>query len=155
MKRYKENIKNVDLDQKISHLPHYGIFHNKTVTLNHILMPIIRYNFRKIQWTDLKKSSKVLILDPKMAHFSYFLHNKNFLAKSKTITYPIFDICHLVQFQKNLMNRSREKFKNVDLGPKITHLPHFEQNKIFFQKRSSSLFSVYGTLTLWKKPRKT
>ena len=102
MKRYKENIKNVDFGLKnFAFTPLWAklrIFHNKTVTLNHILMPIIRYNFRKIQWTDLKKSSKVLILDPKMAHFPYFGHNKNFLAKSKTITYPIFDICHLVQF---------------------------------------------------------
>ena len=42
------------------------------------LMPVIRYNFRKMKLADSEKSSKKLILRPKMPHFSHFRQNKIF-----------------------------------------------------------------------------
>ena len=47
---------------------------------------------------------------------------------------PFLNTCHQIQFQKNLMSRFKEKFKDVDFGPKITHLAHFEDHKIFLKK---------------------
>ena len=38
---------------------------------------------------------------------------------------------HQLQFQKNIMKRFREKYKNVDFGLKISLLPHLLQNKNF------------------------
>ena len=54
----------------------------------------------------------MLILDPKMSslpHSLVFTQNN----------------CHHVQFRKNLMNRFREKIKNVDFGPKNAPLNPF------------------------------
>ena len=61
-------VQNDNFGLKISHFP--NIRHNKlnfiknkkTITFNFFLMPIPIYNFRKIYWTDLEKSSKELIL---------------------------------------------------------------------------------------------
>lgn len=46
-----------------------------------------------------------------------------------------------VQFQKNLINRFREKFKRVDFGPKnSTFIPFWAQQELFFKKSASYLF---------------
>ena len=53
MNRYREKFKNMILGPKMSHLQHSG--HNESfpekserVILNHFLIPVIKYNFRKI-----------------------------------------------------------------------------------------------------------
>ena len=63
----------------------YYFWHNKnflenskTPTLNHILMPTIQRNFRKISWTNLKKRQNVLIFAPESTHILHFLYNDNF-----------------------------------------------------------------------------
>ena len=58
----------------------------------------------------------MLILDPKLTHFSNFGEIKSFPCNTKTVTFT-FSLMPLyqVQFQKNLISRFREKFKNVDL----------------------------------------
>ena len=43
----------------------------------------------------------------------------------------------------------------LTLGPKVTCLPHFGQNKKFSQKKSPLLFSVYWILTSCKKSEKS
>ena len=46
-----------------------------------------------------------------MIHSPDFRHNTNFRKKSKTVTFILFLNAALVQFQKNLRNRFREKIK--------------------------------------------
>ena len=46
-----------------------------------------------------------------MIHSLDFRHNTNFRKKSKTVTFILFLNAALVQFQKNLRNRFREKIK--------------------------------------------
>ena len=41
-------------------------------------MLVTSYNFRKIQWKDLEKSSKMFILDPQMPHFYPILDRADF-----------------------------------------------------------------------------
>ena len=69
---------------------------------------------------------------------TYLGHNKNFPWKSKSHFYPLINDCNQVQFQKNLMKRFREKFKNLGLGPKnrlfTTPNLHFRDDKKFPQK---------------------
>lgn len=64
----------------MSYLPHFRYAKNfpkksLAVTFTHSLMPFVRYNFTKI--TDIVKSSKTLILGPKMPHISHFWHKGN------------------------------------------------------------------------------
>ena len=47
---------------------------------------------------------------------------------------PIFNVCHQVYFQKNLKNRFREKFKNIDLGHKNSSLIPFWVSQEFSLK---------------------
>ena len=57
-------------------------------------------------------------MDPQLQHLTYlpyFEHNKTFLESRKQ---SLFHYCHQVQCQKNLLNRSRQKFKNADFGLK-------------------------------------
>ena len=42
---------------------------------------------------------------------------------------------HNVQFQKNLVNRLRQNFKNDDLGPKMPNFPNFTNSKNFQSAR--------------------
>ena len=44
---------------------------------------------------------------------------------------PILNTCRQVQFQKNLMNRSRENFKSADCRPKSDPFTPFEHNTNF------------------------
>ena len=58
------------------HLPYYGRKKNfpeksERMILNHFSLPVIKYNFTKIQLENIKKKSKVLILGPKMTHFPH------------------------------------------------------------------------------------
>ena len=67
--------------------------------------------------------------------------------------YPIFNVCHEVQFQKNLKNRFRENLENA--GPKNRPFTPFWPKQRFFSKKVPSLFSHYWTLTLCKKSEKS
>ena len=78
----------------------------KTVTLNHFC------SFRNIHWSALKKRWRMLILGLKVTHFPHLGHNNSHF-------YPLFNGCHHVQFQKNLINRFWQNFKNINLGPVI------------------------------------
>ena len=56
----------------------------------------------------------------------------------------LFHACHLVQFQKNLMNRCGEKFRSVDFGPKnFPFCPFYAKQEFFSEKKAPSRFSVY------------
>ena len=61
-------------------------------------------------------SSKILILSLKMLNLPYFTQTKNFLKNLKQSFQTIFNACHQVQYQKNLMMKFKE-FKNNDIGP--------------------------------------
>ena len=70
----------------MTHFPYFGHNDNfpenaKTVTFTHFVMPFIRYDFRKIQRTDLEKRSEVLILDPKIPHSPILGKTRIFLKK--------------------------------------------------------------------------
>ena len=73
-------------------------------------MLVIKYNFG-----DLQKSSKIMILDQKSPIYPILGIIKIFF---KTQRNHFNSFLMPVQFQKNLMNRLREKFKSVDFGPK-------------------------------------
>ena len=47
---------------------------------------------------------------------------------------------HQEQYQKNLTNRFREKFKNIDLGPQNGTFTPFWANQEFFSKKGSAAF---------------
>ena len=51
-----------------------------------------------------------------MTNYPRFEHNKIFIKKSHF--YPLINASHMVHFQKNLMNRFREKSKCIYFGPK-------------------------------------
>ena len=75
------------LNPKVSLLIHFCynfIFPQKfkTRTFNHILMPVIQYNFKKISPTNLEKNLKSL------------------------------NVCQELQFQKNLKDRIREQLRS-------------------------------------------
>ena len=74
-----------------------------------------------------------MTLGPKLHHLPHFRHNKNFPQKSESHFKPLFNTCHQVQFQKNLTNLFREKFKNVNFGP---------QNDLFFSFWAYKEFSL-------------
>ena len=80
MNIFREKFRSVDCGPKkwpITHILSIIKFSLKRVTFTQFLMPVIRCTFRKT-WTDLEKSSKAFILDPKMTHFSYFGVDRNF-----------------------------------------------------------------------------
>ena len=54
--------------------------------------------------------------------------------------------CHQVQFQKNLINRFREKFQSVDFGPRNVSFTNFGI-KNFSQNKGPVTFWIYETLT--------
>ena len=56
------------------------------------------------------------MLDPKITHFHSLGTIRILLKKQNCRFYPLFDVCQQVQFQKNLINRFKEKFKNFDFG---------------------------------------
>lgn len=95
--RLAKNQKMLILDPKMGRLPYFELnmsFHLKfkTVTFNQLLIPFLRYSFRKTQYTDFEKTQKVLILVPKILHLPHFEHNKTFSWKSKTPLLPAFFI---------------------------------------------------------------
>ena len=63
---------------------------------------------------------------------------------------PIFNACHQVQFKENLMNRFREKFKIVDLRPKMTHFSHSGHNKNFSWKSKTPTFYFLVSVIRYK-----
>lgn len=79
------------------------------------------------------------------------LSNKRFFSQ-KGIRFPLNNskLLLLFTFLSLLSETPSEKsndqivknFKMLVLGPKMSHLPHFGQNKVFSPKRVSSLFSV-------------
>lgn len=65
----------------------------------------------------------MLILSPRVTHLLRFRHFKIYILKySKPSLFPSFNVCIKVQFKKNLFNRFKSKFHNVDFGP-MTHFP--------------------------------
>ena len=54
------------LGSKMTNLLNLGL--TRIYIINHTLLSIIRYNFQKTLWAYLEKSSKMLILGPKMSH---------------------------------------------------------------------------------------
>ena len=65
----------------------------------------------------------------------------NFPSKSEQSL--LCNACHHVQSRENLINRLREKFKNVDLGLKMLHLHHFLHVKNFPQKSKTVTFNHF------------
>lgn len=56
----------------------------------------------------------------------------NFFYPKKPLLLRIFNACNQEQFQKNLINKFREKFKLVNFDPKIIHLHQLWQDQNFF-----------------------
>lgn len=94
----KKKIKNVDFGlQNASFTPLWAkqrfSLKLKAVTLNHVLMPIIRSSFRNIEKTDLKKSSKGVNFGIKNDPVPSFWA-KEFLLKSQNCQfYTYFNVC--------------------------------------------------------------
>ena len=84
---------------------------------------------------NLRKTSKMLILGPKVPYLPYFGHNKNFLENPEHF-YPPFNACHQVHFQKKYKEQFLRKVQMLIFGPKKPHLQHF--GHIFAQKRTQS-----------------
>ena len=112
------------------HLPHFMhnkkfTFRYKTVTLNNISMPAIRYNFRKIEQRDFCSIYPILgittfVLKNSNSHFKQFL--------IPAIRY------HFRKIQRPDLEKN---FKVLILGPKITHFLLFGHNKDFSSKSKS------------------
>ena len=90
---------------------------SKTVTLNHFLMPVIRYRFREISCADLEKKFKGVDFRHKNDPFPPFWAYEFFFKIQNILIKPLFNACYQIQFQKNLTNRF---CLNVDFGPKKT-----------------------------------
>ena len=72
-------------------------------------MPFIRYNFRK-KYRKLKKTSKMLILDPKKCCLPCFRNSNNYPLNTKTVTFTHF----LMPFIKHKFREvSRTDFKKT------------------------------------------
>ena len=78
-----------------------------------------------------REKIKVLILGPKMTPFPNFGHNI-FLKIIKNYFHPLCNAIHLVQIQKNVINRFTWKAKTVDFGPRNDSISHFGHNKNFY-----------------------
>ena len=98
------------------------------VPLNHLLMPVSRYNSKIIQLSDLEKSSKVLILCPKLPILGI---NRIFLKSQNSLSKLLFNACHLAQFSKTLIKRFLKSSNVLILCQKMTHFPHFGHNNNF------------------------
>ena len=77
----------------------------KTITTDHFLMPVIRYNFRKIQWAGLEKSVDIgpknnLFLDPKITCSSILGVIRIFLKNPELPRFPLFNARHRLNFRK-------------------------------------------------------
>ena len=74
----------------------------------------------------LKENLKNIDFGQKKSHFTLSWVQKEFSFKIQNHHfYPLLNACHQVQFQKNLMHRLEEKFKNIDKGPKNDSFPLF------------------------------
>ena len=65
--------------------------------------------------------------------------------------YLVFTASHRVQYQKNLLNRFREKFKKVDFGPKNSSFTPFWEC-IFSQNWAKLIKDFSAHLTIKKLP---
>ena len=89
-----------------------------------------------------------------MTHFPHFGHHKNFPWKLPLL-YLLFNISHQIQFQKNLMNRYREKFKSFHFRATYSSFTSFRATQEFFSKKKPPLlFSIYWILRSCKKSEK-
>ena len=98
------------------------------VPLNHLLMPVSRYNSKIIQLSDLEKSSKVLILCPKLPILGI---NRIFLKSQNSLSKLLFNAYRLAQFSKTLIKRFLKSSNVLILCQKMTHFPHFGHNNNF------------------------
>ena len=129
------------------HLPHFMhnkkfTFRYKTVTLNNISMPAIRYNFRKIEQRDFCSIYPILgittfVLKNSNSHFKQFL--------IPAIRY------HFRKIQRPDLEKN---FKVLILGPKITHFLLFGHNKNFSSKSKSITWLTFFTPVKMYKFRK-
>ena len=120
------------------HLPHFMhnkkfTFRYKTVTLNNISMPAIRYNFRKIEQRDFCSIYPILgittfVLKNSNSHFKQFL--------IPAIRY------HFRKIQRPDLEKN---FKVLILGPKITHFLLFGHNKNVSSKSKSITWLTFFT----------
>ena len=121
---------------KAPHFEQNMIFPSKstTITINSVLMPVNRCNFRKIWSKDSKKSSN-------MNHLPTFGHKNLFLIfKTVTANYSLM-LAVWYNFKKsNQKIKNRKKISTVDFGTQLTHSPHFGPRKNFFQNMGSITF---------------
>ena len=75
-----------------------------------------------------------------MPHLPNSGHDKKFPKKFKGHFKPFFNSCHQLQFQKNLINKSRDKLRSVELGHKNYQYPSFWAKNEFFSKKVSVTF---------------
>ena len=91
--------------------------------------------------------AKVLFLcifrPKKMAHLPTLWTKYQYSLNIKTVT-----LTHL-QMLVNLMSKFWENFKNVNLGTKMTHLHHFEQNMNFPYKSKTVTFTHSLIPDIW------
>ena len=117
----------------LTHFEHNVNFLSKfnRVTFAQFLKPVTRYSFKKTYLIDFEKNSKKLILIPKMTYIPILGIRRIFFKMQNSHFKLLCNTFHQVQFQKNLRNRFREKFKNVDFRPRMTLFPYFGFNKNF------------------------
>ena len=91
---------------------------NPKDTLTHSLIPLIRYNIKKIYSKQIWRKVKKLILDPKMLYLPHFKQNKNFICKPTTVT---FTYLYIPVFRHNCrkMISFSEKFNKLIFGLKV------------------------------------
>ena len=99
---------------------------------------------------DQSAKTKMLDLYLKISNLIQFEQKKIFSQKG--IRFPLNNSKLLLLFtflsllsetpSKKSNDQTVKNFKMLVLGPKMSHLPHFGQNKVFSPKRVSSLFSV-------------
>ena len=79
-----------------------------------------------------------------------------FLENSKlSLLYLLFNISHQIQFQKNLMNRCREKFKSFHFRAKYSPFTSCRATQEFISKKKPPLFfRIYWILSSCKKSEK-
>lgn len=131
--KYLEKTSRVDLGSKkwpiylVLNINYEFFSKIQTATFNHLQCLSSDTIWEKTEWTDFEKSSKLLILDPKMTHFR---HNKNFPLKSQTVSFT-----HLLMptvkydFRKIQRKDFGESSKILILGIKMSHLPLLKHNK--------------------------
>lgn len=127
----------------LHYFEHHMIFTSKseTFTFALLLVPAGRYNFRKI-FGRFRIKFKNIDFGPKNASFTPFRAEYKFSLKIQNSLFKsILNAFHQEQFQKNLMNWFRKKFKLLIVGPKMMHLSHFGHEN-FSQKRGLHYYLI-------------